>query len=161
MKLEGGCIKNFSVLGRSRGQRGRLSIKFHALHVDDSTIQSSCAVLCRDHCVSIPAPVHDPGHPSTAGLSASIMGIEGRPRLSTAVGIRPQPSLPSTAVSSCSFPSTAATVVRGRPQPSQPSTAMIAVHGCPRLLRPPTAVGRPADWLTRVTLKMLTRCRPF
>ena len=139
--------------------------KFHALHVDDSTIQSSCAVLCRDHCVSIPAPVHDPGpwaslHRSP-GISASIMAIEGRPRLSTAVGIRPQPSLPSTAVSSCSFPSTAATVVRGRPQPSRPSTAMIAVHGCPRLLRPPTAVGRPADWLTRVTLKMLTRCRPF
>ena len=117
-------------------------IKFHALHVDDSTIQSSCAVLCRDHCVSIPEH-------------------HGRPRLSTAVGIRPQPSLPSTAVSSCSFPSTAATVVRGRPQPSRPSTAMIAVHGCPRLLRPPTAVGRPADCLTRVILKMLTRCRPF
>ena len=135
------------------------------MHVDDSTIQSSCAVLCRDHCVSIPAPAHDPGPWASLhrkpGISASIMAIEGRPRLSTAVGIRPQPSLPSTAVSSCSFPSTAATVVRGRPQPSRPSTAIIAVHGCPRLLRPPTAVGRPADWLTRVTLKMLTRCRPF
>ena len=64
--------------------------------------------------------------------------IEGRPRMSTAVRIRPQPSLPSTAVSSCSFPSTAATVVRGRPQPSRPSTAG---HGCPRVA---TAVhGRP------------------
>ena len=114
--------------------------KFHALHVDDSTIQSSGAELCRDHCISIPASVH-----RRPELSASITAIQGRPRLSTAVSFCPQPSLPSTAVNSYSFPSTTATVVRGRPQPSRPSTAG---HGCPRVATAvhgrPSAAGRPA-----------------
>ena len=115
--------------------------KFHALHVDDSTIQSSCAVLCRDHCVSIPAPVHDPGHPSTAVQGypraswpskavhacprpwASVHSRHCRPRPSAAVHFRPRPPRLSVAVHSR----------HGRPRPSLPSMAAHGCYGRPRL----------------------------
>ena len=100
-------------------------------------------------------PVHGRGHPSTA-----VTAVHGRQQLFISVHGR----------HGCPWPSTAVTAVHGHHCRPWLPTTVTAAHGCR-----PAGYGRPwlpgrcsgcvgvesFDWLTRVILKMITRCRPF